>query len=99
MAEAAHAHPPAPKVSSDLLLEVLGEEVAARAGAQLRHKVEVHMVGLFASEERGLLEVLVLQLADGAGEVVLAGVVPLWLPCDADEVSSDSFGDECEVPA
>lgn len=57
------------------------------------------MVGLAAPEERRFLEVLMLELADGAGKVVLAGMVPLWLPCDADEVCGHSFCDEREVSA
>ena len=72
MAETAHAHPPAPELAPDLLLEVVGEKGAAGAGAQLRHEVEVHVAGLAAAEEGRFFEVLLLELADGAREVVLA---------------------------
>lgn len=57
------------------------------------------MVGLAAPEEGRFLEVLMLELADGAGEVVLAGMVTLWFPCDADKVAGHSFCDEREVSA
>lgn len=57
------------------------------------------MVGLAAPKKGRFFEVLMFELADGAGEVVLARMVPLWLPCDADEVGSHSFCDEREVSA
>lgn len=38
-----------------------------------------------------------LELANGAGEVVLAGMVSLGFPCDADEVAGHSFCDKREV--